>query len=105
MEIKINGKINRVFGTVTFEELKEKMNKPHLCSSCGIVACIGGRNLKNKAIKNAIKSYNGVYVLDCDDYIKKDKKKTNVKKDEQIYFSSPQECSVVHPTVKHILLR
>lgn len=105
MEIKINGKINRVFGTVTFEDLTKTMKKKHLCSSCGIVACIGGRNLKNKAIKNAIKSYNGVYVLDCDDYIKEDKKKTNVKKDEQIYFSSPQECSVVHPTVKHILLR
>ena len=105
MEIKVNGRLTKISGTATFKQLKEKMKKPHICSNCGVVACVGGRNLKNVAIKNAIKSKNGVYVLDCDDYIEDKTKNTNVKSEGQPYFSSPSECSIMHPTVKHALFR
>lgn len=105
MELKINGRINRVYGTATFEELKEKMKKPHKCTSCGVVACVGGRNLKNAAIKDAIKTENGLYVISCDNYIEEKPKRTNTETEEQTYISSPFDCRIMHPTVKHALSR
>ena len=105
MKIKVNGKINSIEGTTTFEELKEKMKRPHLCSSCGIVACVGGRKLENAAINNAIKTKKGVYVLDCEDYIEDKLKKININREEETYFSSPSECCIMHPNVRHVFIR
>ena len=104
MITKVNGRLIKIHGTATFEELKEKMKKPHICSSCGIVACVGGRNLKNKAIKNAIKTKNGLYVMDCDDFIE-DIEKKPIDKSEETYISSPSECRILNPNVKHALFR
>ena len=105
MEIKINGRINRVYGTATFEELKVKLKKPHKCTSCGVVACVGGRNLKNAAIKDAIKTENGLYVISCDNHTEDKRKRTNVNNEDQTYISSPFDCSIAHPTVKRALSR
>lgn len=103
MEIKYKGKINDVPGTITFEELKKKMKKPHLCSSCGVVACVGGRNLKNAAIRSAIDTKRGVYVVACDDYVegRNERKRNN----RELLTSSSFECSIVHPAVKHVFIR
>lgn len=104
MQIKVDGKITRVYGTMTFEELKKNMERPHLCSKCGVVACVGGRNLRNAAIKDAIKAKDGVYVMDCDDYMEGDISRTGNESLEESYYPF-FECSIIHPDVKHLFIR
>ena len=105
MLVKINGELISFHRISTLENLKQIMKRPHICSSCGAVACVGGRNLKNASIKNAIKAKDGVYVLDCDNYTEDKTKSVNANNDERVLLSSPSECSIIHPNVRHVFIR
>ncbi|MBR3229463.1 MAG: hypothetical protein IKF91_01395 [Bacilli bacterium] len=105
MLVKINGQLIKLHGASTMEGLKQKIKRPHLCQDCSVVACVGRTNLKNVAIKNAIKAIDGVYVLDCDDFVQNKNVHTNVHDEERLLFSSPTESTLMHPNLRHIFIR
>lgn len=97
MLIKKNARIQKVNGTATFEQLKQTLTRPHICSNCGSVACIGDKNLKNAIITDAISAKDGLYVIKCTGFEER-KIKT---RDENPSKSSPlYNASIVHPQVR-----
>ena len=103
MLVKIDGELINFHGSLTMEQLKQKLKRPHLCSNCGVKACVGGRNLKNEVIRNAIKAKDGVYVLDCDNYSECERRIVEGENDI-ISNGSPLDCSIMHPNVRHTFI-
>ena len=99
MIVKVNEKIIKLETEATFEELLKSIPKPHLCKKC-VSACVGGRNLKNAVIKQAARVRDGLYVLDCEDYIEGPEYEpiSEVERTSEGYYHT------LHPNVTHALL-
>lgn len=99
MLLKVNGEIKEITTDASFEQLLKSMPKPHLCRTC-ISACVGGRNLKNAVITDAVKVRDGLYVADCSDYTEGSVYEpiTDYQKTSEGYYRT------VHPNVKHAFL-
>ncbi|MBR3897918.1 MAG: hypothetical protein IKJ43_01395 [Bacilli bacterium] len=104
--VKSNGEYNTRVGinvNVIESSMKKLLKKkPHLCASCGSVACGENRSLQNVIVKTGIRTLDRDYIFECSGYEKRDEFTPSVqeqgtdKVDSRVY-------RIAHPTVRRAI--
>ena len=95
MLIKQDARIKKIKGTIKFLELSKKLKKPHLCSYCD--KHCKGKKIDAAIIIDAVKAQDGLYVIKCLEFQKREK----IKIQRETSYTSPMYNSrIVHPQVR-----
>lgn len=101
LTLKEKGKITNVLRTISYEKIGKILGKSSLCASCAVCGCF--RNIDNEAITLAVKTHDGLFVGECDNY--KPAPERRPVKSERTTTDGNSAVTILHPNVRHTFIR